>query len=85
MSDQGVTLRDGFLDFFNKVSDEAEAKSASNTSMGNISTIIMIVIVIISILIAIFLGLLIANTIGKPVAFAAKVANMLAVGIWILT
>lgn len=80
MAQQGVTLRDGFLELFNKVSAEASAKSASNTAMGNQSTITMIAVIIISIIIAVFLSLFIANIIGKPVAFSAKVANMLAAG-----
>ncbi len=80
MAKQGITLRDGFLEMFNKISAEASAKSASNVANANRSNVIMIAVIIIGIILSFVLAKYISRVIAKPLGLATTVAEMLAVG-----
>ncbi len=80
----GQTLADDIRDSLDKLANldatQAKEKSESNDAAAASSLIIEIVVIVIAIIVAIILGAYIAGLIGKPIARAAQMADMLAVG-----
>jgi len=81
-SDQ--TLADDIRDLLEKITDldatQAKERSDSNNEAARFALILEIVIIVIAVILAIILGAYISGLIGKPIARAAQMADMLAVG-----
>jgi methyl-accepting chemotaxis protein len=78
------TLADDIRDSFDQLMElnatHAKEKSVSNDAAAHTALIVEIVIIMIVVIIAIILGAYIAGLIGKPIARAAQLADMLSVG-----
>lgn len=76
----GTTLRDGFLELFDALSNEAASRASDNSNQADRSVIMMIAAVAVGIAVSIILGSYIARLIGKPIKMITAYAEKLAVG-----
>jgi len=76
----GITLAEGISNLLMLNFSDGQSRFNSNKAVAKAATISAVIICIVGVVISVVLGLMLSRVIGKPVALAAKVANMLAAG-----
>ena len=80
LSSIGTSLRDGFLELFNMVANEAANRSMNNNAESKSAVLIMIAVLTVALGISIALGIYISRIIGIPINKMANIAEKMAVG-----
>lgn len=76
----GVSLRDGFIELFEQVSQKAAAAAAEDADFAKNSAIVILIVLVLSVGLSLALGLFISSLISKPVEKFAQFGELLAIG-----